>query len=76
LFIKEWELAMRFGAASRNDYRINVLNMPAAEGLDEYLEPAGFLPSQLGNDNNSNNGNGNKPEKRLNGHRLVTITAR
>jgi HK97 family phage portal protein len=75
LFIKEWELAMRFGAASRNDYRINVLNMPAAEGLDEYLEPAGFLPSQLGNDNNSNNGNNdNKPAKHLNGHRLITIT--
>ncbi len=68
--IKEWELAMRFGAATRNEFRINVLNLPAIDGGDELMEPIGFLPAQQSDDSDS------KPEKRLNGNcNRLTITA-
>jgi HK97 family phage portal protein len=70
LFIKEWELAGKLGFVTKNEWRINVLNLPAVEGGDTYLEPAGFLPSEQANNDR------NQPEKRVNGNRLITITSR
>jgi phage portal protein BeeE len=68
--LKQWELGSRMGFVTRNEYRVNVLNLAAVDGGDVFSEPAGFLPSQQGNDE------GNKPEKRVNGHsnRLITLT--
>ncbi len=67
--LKQWELGSRMGFVSKNEYRVNVLNLPAVDGGDEFLEPIGFLPAQQSDDDNK------KPEKRLNGHnRLITIT--
>jgi phage portal protein BeeE len=44
--LKQWDLGLRFGAATRNEYRRNVLNLQDMDGGDVPLEPAGFLPSQ------------------------------
>jgi len=50
LFQKEWDSASRLGFVTKNEYRINVLNIPAVPGGDTYLEPAGFLPSNEADD--------------------------
>ncbi len=69
--LKQWDLGLRMGASTRNEYRVRVLNLQPLPGLDVPLEPAGFLPA---NDDDNNNDQ-NKPEKRLNGQRRITITA-
>ena len=48
--LKQWDLGLRFGAVNRNEYRIRVLNMPAADGLDTFLEPAAMLPQEPADD--------------------------
>jgi hypothetical protein len=68
--LKQWELGSKMGFVTKNEYRVNVLNLAAVDGGDEFLEPAGYLPGQQGNDES------NQPEKRVNGHsnRLITVT--
>jgi phage portal protein BeeE len=77
LNLQRWDLGLKMGAATRNEYRVQVLNLKPLPGADVLLEPMGFLPSEQADDNDdetdSDGGNENdKPEKkRLNGHCLA-----
>lgn len=44
--LKEWELGLRFGAVTQNEYRTHVLNLPEADGLDTPLLPVGMIPRE------------------------------
>jgi HK97 family phage portal protein len=78
--LKQWDLGLRTGSATRNEYRTRVLNLQPLDGLDVPLEPIGFLPAQQSDDDDSDNkpddDSDNKPKKRLNGNcNRITITA-
>jgi HK97 family phage portal protein len=78
LNLKRWDLGLKMGAATRNEYRVQVLNLQPLPGADVLLEPAGFLPSEQADDNDDqtdDDSNGDdKPEKRLNGHYRLAAT--
>jgi phage portal protein BeeE len=42
--LKEWELGLKFGAVTQNEYRSHVLNLPEVTGLDLPLLPVGMVP--------------------------------
>ncbi len=72
LTLKRWDLGLKMGATSRNEYRVQVLNLQPLPGLDVPLEPAGFLPSEQSDgddqsDSDDDDDNGTQG-KRLNGH--------
>jgi phage portal protein BeeE len=77
--LKQWDLGLKTGSATRNEYRTRVLNLQPLDGLDVPLEPLGFLPAQQSDDDDSDNkpddDSDNKPKKRLNGNNRITITA-
>jgi HK97 family phage portal protein len=60
LTLQKWESASKMGFVTKNEYRTHVLNLPAVDGGDVFMEPAAFIPSESRNDD--------PPEKRLNGH--------
>ena len=42
LKLKEWEVGLKSGSVTRNEYRRSVLNLEDQAGLDQPLEPAGM----------------------------------
>ena len=66
--LKKWDLGMRMGAVTRNEYRRAMMNLRDLPGLDVPLEPAGFLPQEQADDDDSDQ---QPPEKRLNDHRFA-----
>jgi HK97 family phage portal protein len=70
LLLKRWDLASKMGFVTKNEFRTHLLNIPAVDGGDTFLEPAAFLPSERTDDSNGDD----KPEKRLNGHHCLAAT--
>jgi HK97 family phage portal protein len=79
LNLKRWDLGLKMGAATRNEYRVQVLNLKPLPGADVLLEPMGFVPAEQEDDSDKpdeddepdNDGEpdeNNKPKKRVNGH--------
>jgi HK97 family phage portal protein len=70
--LKQWDLGLRMGCATRNEYRRVILNLAALPGLDVPLEPAGFLPQEQDDGSGANQ---DTPEKRLNGHNRLALAS-
>ncbi len=49
--LKEWELGLKLGAATPNEYRTTVLNLPEIAGLDDPYVPVNMMPRDNGDEN-------------------------
>ncbi|MBL8826577.1 MAG: phage portal protein [Planctomycetaceae bacterium] len=48
--LKEWEVGLKLGAATPNEYRVTVLNLPAIAGLDDPYVPVGMMARDDGDE--------------------------